>query len=77
MAFTGHMGEFPKLGIFKSLMESLLCIVFVHLIKRWMPGGAKKTSPLVICSSGENACIECGTRFEILKMKKMQANIKP
>ena len=70
------MGEFPRLGIFKSLIESLLCMVFVHFIKRWMPGGAKNTSPLVICSRGEKASIEWGTKFEILKNEKNAVRYK-
>ena len=37
IALTGHMAESPKFGIFKSLTESLLCIVFVYLIKRGIP----------------------------------------
>ena len=70
------MGESPRDGIFRILIESLFCMVFVHLIKRWIPGVAKKTSPLVICSKGEKARIECGTKLEILKNEKYAVRYK-
>ena len=49
---------------------SLVCIVLLHLIKNWMPGVAKNTSPLDICSIAEKFLIEWGTRFEILRNEK-------
>ena len=67
MAWTGHKGEVPRVGIFNILIVSLVYMVLLHLMSRWMPGVPKNTSPLAICSIGENALIEWGTRFEIRK----------
>ena len=58
IACTGHNGEEPRAGILRSLIVSLVCMVLLHLTNRWIPGEAKKMSPLAICSIGENALIE-------------------
>ena len=44
--------------------------VLIHLTRMWAPGEAKKISPLANCSEGLKVVIVCGTRLEILKMKK-------
>ena len=49
---------------------SLVCMVFVHFIKIWRPGGAKNMSPLVNCSNGEKAVILWGPKLDILRKEK-------
>ena len=58
IARTGHNGEVPRAGIFNILVVSLVCIVLLHLISRWVPGLAKNMSPPAICLIAENNFIE-------------------
>ena len=69
-ACTGQMGDAPNCGIFIIFTESLFCIVLDHFMSKCTPGGVKNMSPLVNCSNGEKAGIECGTRLDILRKEK-------
>ena len=44
-AATGHKGDLPRDGIFKTLTLSLFCKVLDHFTKRLIPGGAKYDVP--------------------------------
>ena len=76
IAWTGHKGEDPRDRIFNILMVSLVWIVLLHLINKWIPGGTKNTSPLAICSIGEKALIEWGTKLEIRRNEKNAVKYK-